>query len=652
MLGRTDSRLRMLAILLVFVVFGSAAGLRLGYWQVVAADELTERYEAQTAWAPPPRAVRGDILDRDGELLARLVSYDSLDAHPDIIDPANHVGIVDTLEVILDLDAAERERYLAALADVEDQHEVLRPRLTFEESEALASAIDAGLLKGIALQPHEFRRYPVKGGQQHTSLAATVLGFVRADNRGGDGVESYYDDRLTTVDPETIDLASIEGLPEDLSGVEPAALALTLDAGLQKQVEKDLTSVWAANAAKSVSAIVMDPQTGAILAAASVPSYDANEFATAWDRDSSSLRNRVFSDQYEPGSVMKIFTAAAALDAGKVTPTTKIRDQVQLRFWDDIVQNADHQSEGLLAVKDGIALSRNVVAAKLARMLAPNDTQKASHRLYDFWQKVGMTRPTGVDIAAEASGSWADPNLKPWAALDLANRSFGQGVAVTLPQLARGVSTFVNGGYLVQPHLVADGAAGSVEPVKVLEPKTARQAKDILTHVTGSVPWYAQGSLIRGYHIGGKTGTAQIWDVEKGTWKQRRFNHSFVGFVGGRKQEYVIAVRIEEPRPLWIKQGQIPLNIESYEAFQMVARATIEQLDMKKSRDKAAGRPIIGTAAAAMLDPVRDREAQRQSRQDARRQERKETEAAVPRRAKGDDIKVASEAAASRGDPT
>jgi cell division protein FtsI/penicillin-binding protein 2 len=635
----------MLAILLVFAVFASATGLRLGYWQVVAADELSAEIPRQSTAAAVERTIRADIVDRAGRLLARTASYDSLDAYPNLIDPDDHATLVDTLDAILGLQAGERERFLAALANRENKYTVLRDSLTYEESEAIAAAIDDELLDGITLTPQESRRYPVGGGQGGTSLAAHVLGFVRADGRGGEGIERYYDEQLTTADPGSLDLASIGGTPGSLADFDPPELELTIDAGLQKQVEKELNHVRIFDRAKSVSAVVMDPKNGAILAAASVPSYDANDFAAVADEDMSLLRNRVFSDQYEPGSVMKIFTVTAALQAGKVTPTTKIRDQVRLQYWDDDIQNADLGSDGLRPVKDHIAESRNVVAAKLARMLAPESTQKAARRLYDFWAQVGMARPTGADITGEAAGRWRNPANITWAALDLGNASFGQGVAATLPQLARGLSTLVNGGYLVQPHLVLNGALAEIEPEPVLGAKYARQAKDILRHVTGSVPRYAERALITGYDIGGKTGTAQIWDVEKKRFKKGRFNHSFIGFVAGRDQTYVIAVRLEEPVPLWRRQGEIPLEIESTELFRMVAQATIDKLGMKKSKDPSAGRPIIGTAAAAAIDPVRNREAVREARQEAKRQERREaraTEVAPSGAADGDDVDPAS----------
>lgn len=613
-LGRTDSRLRMVAILLVFAVIGSAAGLRLGYWQVVASDELTAQIDEVKARseAASQKVVRADIVDRDGVVLAKTSSFDKLVAYPDIIDHDDLDPSVELLAALLDLNVGEQLGYRETLASgLEDgsQFVTLDTKLSLAESEKIRDAIEDRLLPGYGLEAADVRNYPRKGGEPNTTLASHILGFVRADGRGGEGVERYYDERLSTLDPEVVDLAMLEGASVTLQGIEPEPLRLTIDASLERAVEGELNTAYIANSAKSVSALVMDPHTGAILAAASVPAYDAEEYAAIANDDMSTLVNRVFQHAYEPGSVMKIFTATAALDLGLVTPSTIIADQRQLEFWKYTVRNADHKTKGNLKVKDVIALSRNVATAKVARMLAPNSTQKAARRLYGLWEKVGMTGPTGVDISGEAEGSWYDPAVRQWAPVDLANRAFGQGVSVTLPQLARGVSTIVNGGFLIQPHIGADGEAAQVQPKRVLKAKTANQAKEILRHVTGSVPWYAAGSLIPGYEIGGKTGTAQIWDAPKGRWKERRFNHSFIGFVGGRWQEYVIAVRIEEPKPIKIEQGVIPLRIESYELFQMIARATITELKMKRAKDPNAGLPIIGTEAARRLDPVRNRAA-------------------------------------------
>ena len=447
---------------------------------------------------------------------------------------------------------------------------------------------------------------------------------MAGDSGGAYGVERLYDDRLTGQDAATPKVASIAGLDtafvntggdgagDDLGGLlEVPPLQLTIDAKLQRQLESELNTARIANQAKSVSGIIMDPHSGAILASASVPGYDANDYAEVAQDGMDQLRDRVVSDIYEPGSVMKIFTAAAALDKGVVTPQTKILDQARLEFYQYTVRNSDKDGLGWLTVRDVIARSRNVGTAKIAAMLAPKDTQKAAHLLYDFWDKVGLVGRTGVDIASEEAGIWWDPDVYQWAPVDLANRAFGQSVGVTLLQLATGYSTFVNGGFRVQPHVVVDGEAAAVPKQRVLKANVAHQALDILTHVTGSVSYYARGSLIPGYMIGGKTGTAQIWDPsigQSGAWKRNRFNHSFIGFVGGDRPDVVIAVRIEEAVPAAVKPF-LDLEIESYELFQMVARGAIKHLGIKRSRDKEAGLPIIGTEAARVLTPERVRRA-------------------------------------------
>jgi cell division protein FtsI (penicillin-binding protein 3) len=619
MLGRTDSRLRMVAILLIFAVFGSAAGLRLGYWQVLAAPELTEQAVRSMTPAKVTHVARAEIVDRDGKVIAQTASLDRLDAHPRDIRPEDRAQIITVLGDILDLDAKERESYAETLSS-DKAWDWLERRLSLKQSAAIRLARDKGDLPGISLAPQDVRVYPRKGGQTGTTLASHLLGFVRADNRGGSGVELLYDDRLMRVAEEDVDVASVVGIPGGLDGLDARSLELTIDAALQRQLEKELNTARIANQAKSASAIIMDPHTGAILASASVPGYDANDFARVARDSEKRLRDPVVSNIFEPGSVMKIFTVTAALESNVVTPQTKIRDENQIEFYKYTVRNSDHKALGTLTVKDVIARSRNVATAKIAQRLAPRSTQAAARRLFDLWQKVGMTDKTGVDIGAEEAGTWYDPDEKDWAAVDLANRAFGQGIAVTLVQLATGFSTIVNGGYRVQPHVVADSDIADVPRQRVLKAKVARQGRDILMHVTGSVPWYAKGSLISGYMIGGKTGTAQIWDSRRGDWKKDRFNHNFVGFVGGNKPEAVIAVRIEEPKPKIKGQGIIQLKIESYELFQMIARGAIRHLDIRKSRDPDAGKPIIGTDAARVLTPDRNRQAKQRDKRKARKE--------------------------------
>jgi cell division protein FtsI (penicillin-binding protein 3) len=602
MTSQSDHRTRMAAVMVVFVVIAVAAGLRMGYWQVVRAQELSDEYRAAVANAAArgPSVIRADIVDRKGTVLARTSFYDQLVAYPDHLDPSADEAVTEVLTGLLAEGQARQDLYMRKIEAARDNGRAwvsLEAELSPEQSDSVQGAIDRGEVSGIGLESRESRHYPMDGGEPGTTIASNILGFVGADGHGGEGLEAYYDKRLETVDPDQVDLATLAGTPVGLQTLEPAPLQLTIDADLQQQLESDLLTAQAADRAKSASAIVMDPETGAILAAATVPGYDAEDYANIFDTDPKRLRDRIFSDTYEPGSVMKIFTVAAALDRDLVKPSTIIKDRVQMKFFDVTIHNADHKAHRTSSVKEMIAYSRNLVAAKLARMLAPNDSQKAGERLYEMWKRVGLTGSMGVDVANEAPGTWCDPATCHWYPLELANRSFGQGVAVTLPQLARGYATFINGGFLIQPHLTVDGEAATVEPKRVVKAKTAREVKDIMSYVTGAVPWYAEGALIPGYEVGGKTGTAQIWNTRTGDWKERRFNHTFVGFIGGRKQEYVIAVRIQEAKTDIRAQGNIDLEVQSYQLYQSIARSTIKKLGMRRSNDPLAGRPIPGTAA-------------------------------------------------------
>jgi cell division protein FtsI/penicillin-binding protein 2 len=236
---------------------------------------------------------------------------------------------------------------------------------------------------------------------------------------------------------------------------------------------------------------------------------------------------------------------------------------------------------------------------------------KASARLYDLWRLLGIGEPTGIDLASEEAGIVPDPAVRAWAPVDLANLAFGQGVNVTLVQLARAFSALVNGGYLVSPHVSMESAAELEAPPRVLDPKVARQTREILEFVTGGVPWYAEGTLIRGYQVGGKTGTAQIWDSERGKYKARVFNFSFVGFIGTDDPKLIIALRIADTRPKVRGQGELELDITSYELFRRIAKMSVKELGIPRSDDPDVGWPIPLSAADRVLTPGRFQDHQR-----------------------------------------
>ena len=637
----------MIALLLVFTVLGSASALRLGYWQVVAAGELAER-AARTLPRKtediPPRAV---IYSRDGKILAQTDILDQLVAHPDLIPEHRQADIVRVLGEIMGLGSGEARRAYADRISSGTRYSILEQRIDPDQSLGVRLALDQGLLTGISLHPRQVRSYPEDGGVQGTTLASQLLGFVDADGHGRYGIEQAYDDRLAGRVSGPVDIASVGSL--DIGGGTDDALdapiglqpiTLTIDAGLQRQLERELAAARSANGAPRVSGLVMDPDTGAILAWASVPSYDANDFrAEIAEGGLAALRDPIASDAYEPGSVMKALTAAAALERGAVKPTTKIQDAEEIEFHGHTVRNADHKSMGILSVKDVVALSRNLGITRVAEKLGPT-LDKQSLRLYKMWQTLGIDTPTGIDLAAEASSIFTDPREVPWAPVDLSNKSFGQGVSVTLAQLAVAFAAMSNGGYLVTPFMLQENEPALDERERVLSAKTARQMRDILVHVTGSVTSYARGSLIGGHIIGGKTGTAQFWQAHKGQMSKKVFNYTFVGFVGSDEPEALVAVRIHETKPKILGQGKLELERTSFELFRAVAKASIKHLKIKRAKDPNAGFPVPFSNADKYVTPARYQMHRRQGRANQSRYARKASDGGADRRKKANGNKA------------
>src|SRR3990172_6819640 len=229
----------------------------------------------------------------------------------------------------------------------------------------------------------------------------------------------------------------------------------------------------------------------------------------------------------------------------------------------------------VMTFEDAIAFSRNVVAAKVALGLAPS-LYAASSVLHEVWLRLGFGSRTGIDVAGEGCGLLHDPAATAWREIDLANGAFGQGVAVTPIQLAVAFSALFNCGTLVKPHVVravdgtpVDFGAGG----QVIDPSLSPALTALLHHVVATVPFYRDRTLIPGYYVGGKTGTAQIWDSEIGNWKTGVFNFSFVGFVGrqGGHPDLVVAVRINEGRPDVRRVGQLEMPVMSFELFRRIA---------------------------------------------------------------------------------
>jgi cell division protein FtsI (penicillin-binding protein 3) len=241
-----------------------------------------------------------------------------------------------------------------------------------------------------------------------------------------------------------------------------------------------------------------------------------------------------------------------------------------------------------MTFEDAIAYSRNVVAAKVALKLGKT-TEASAVKLYDAWTEMGFGATTGIDVAGEVGGIVRDPEVERWAQIDLANGSFGQGIAVTPIQLAQAYGAMLNGGVMIQPRVVTSIGGRDTDPIvrgRVLSTGLSKTLTRMMNHVVTEVDFYRDRTLIPGFEVGGKTGTAQIWDAKRGRWKHNLFNYSFVGYVArdpGRP-DLVIAVRIEEGRPTTHRLGLLEMPVMSFELFRRIAHDAITTPDLVPQR--------------------------------------------------------------------
>ena len=413
--------------------------------------------------------------------------------------------------------------------------------------------------------PETKRVYPIEGIAQGTTLAAQVLGFVDVNGDGQYGIEGGENAILAgtpgavsaqedVIGRQIADSATL--LREPVDGDD---LRLTLDIGVQHMLEQEIWTTYRMNGAAGATGLIMDVETGAILAMASYPSYDANDFATT---DGDLFSNPAVARQYEPGSVMKAFTMAAAIDAGAITTKDTVVDNNNLQIGDVLIHNADRAmhpyGHGPITAADVLALSNNVGAAKIGLTLG-------RHKLYEAFLRFGFGAKTGIDLAGEASGVVWDPDgANASGDLTAAQNAFGQGLSLTAVQLAAGYASFANGGLLVTPHVVAgwtdpDGtfhAAEQPPAERIMREETADTMVKLLTNAIDN--GIATGAKISGYTVAGKTGTAQIAApikvegpdgqlVERWQYHAGWVDSSFVGLLPAGDRKLVTLVLIHRP---------------------------------------------------------------------------------------------------------
>jgi cell division protein FtsI/penicillin-binding protein 2 len=555
MLARTDSRARALVLLIVFALLATAIGARLVWWQVVQQPWLAQMANAQLLQDEALPAVRGEITDVNGALLATSVELQSVFATPpQVADPR---ATAEVLGPILGMPVTElRARLVTDASWVWIQRRI--PNRAAERIRDLD-------LPGIGLLPETKRVYPVRGTASDTTMAAQLIGFVDVNGAGQYGVEARENALLAgkpgsvTAHEDVAGRRIADSATVLLEPVDGADLRLTIDAGVQNLLEQEMWSTFRKNNAVGVTGLVMDAETGAILGMASYPSYDANQFATT---DGELFSNPAVARQYEPGSVMKAFTIAAVLDAGAATISDTVVDDNNLQLRGARIQNADRYDwpygHGEITPADVLALSNNVGAAKFGLKLGPSE-------LFQAFLRYGFGAPTGIELAAEASGVVWDPDgANASGELTAAQNAFGQGLSVTAVQLIAGYASFANGGMLVRPHVIAgwtdpdgtDHDATQPRAERIMQAETAATMLDLLTNAIDD--GIAAGAEIPGYTVAGKTGTAQIAGpvqvenadgemVEQWRYIDGWVDSSFVGILPAGDTKLVTLVLLHRP---------------------------------------------------------------------------------------------------------
>jgi cell division protein FtsI (penicillin-binding protein 3) len=495
--------------------------------QALDADGLAQRAERQRSRTIELGPLRGEIHDRNGKLLAASAEVQSIAASPRSI-----------------ADRAETARQLAAALGMpaERVEAKLNPSRGFAWIKRWvtpdeADRVRALELPGVRLQRERKRFYPSR------TLAASYLGFAGRDGQGLSGLEFAFDEMLRGRPTELSLLRDGVGAPLLDQNTDPgrrrgATLVLALDARLQHKAETVLDRALAEFDARHATLIALDPRTGDLLAVAQAPGFDPNRF---WEMDPRTFRTRGLVDAFEPGSTLKPFTIAVALEHGVVSPgqefdceggSWRLRDRV-IRDW---------KPHGVLSVHDVVRVSSNIGAAKIAEQLG-------SRRLVEGLRGWGFGDRTGSEFPGEAPGVLHD--LGEHQVVERANLAFGQGLMVTTGQLALAGATLANDGRWVAPRVVLrleDGPDSIGFPPsqgrRVVSRQTARtimrMMQDVVTDGTG------RGAALPHHRVAGKTGTGQ--KVVDGRYSDTHYVASFLGIVPSDEPRLVIAVAVDEPR--------------------------------------------------------------------------------------------------------
>ena len=527
---------RMKIILLIFTSILLIIVLRVFYVQVVDYKKLSTL--ASDLWSRnlPIEASRGRILDRNGVVLADNITTTSLVLIPNQIK--NKKEVTTKLAEILGVSFDEMKEHVYKETSIERVHPEGR-RLSYE----VADKIEALNFDGVYLVKESKRYYP------YDTMLSHVLGYVGIDNQGLSGIELQYDDYLTGENGAIKYFSDAKGNKLELTDlyIEPQDgmdLQLTIDINIQKSVERELDNVVDMFNPDMALAVVMDPNTGEVLAMSSRPNFDPNNYQNYTTEELS--RNLPIWATYEPGSTQKIVTTAAAVEEKVVdlfkdefTDTGSVRvDTARIKCW----KAGGHGHQTFLQVLQN---SCNPGFVKMGQLLG-------KEKLFHYLDLFGFGSKTGIDLNGEGEGIIFP--LDKVGNIELATTAFGQGISVTPIQQVRAISAVINGGILLKPYVLKN----ILEPEtgNVMEHNSKTEIRRVISEDTSKIMRYAletvvalgggKSAYIDGYRIGGKTGTAQ--KAVNGSYLANNYIMSFVGIVPSNDPEAVLYIAIDNPK--------------------------------------------------------------------------------------------------------
>lgn len=537
-------RKRILKCFTGLLIFGLVLTVRLVCLQTVQSADLTERADAQSEADRKIQSPRGMILDRDGKVLAISEVAKSLYADPTMMQSDTDgkgktpAEAAELLAPYLRIKQDEIEERLSR----DTSFVWLDRTMDDDKYQALKSVIADKHIKGLRFVDENRRYYP------NGTLAAQLIGFVGDNDHGLDGIEMVLDDdirgdtqklRLTT---DSNNVPIFDSALEKVLPDKEKSVRLTIDSTIQYIAEKGLDDIMKNNKPEGAAIIIMNPKTGEILAMASRPNFDPNDYGKA---NKEAYKNRAVVNLYEPGSTFKSLMASAALDAGTWTESKTYKDVGYVQVDDRVISNWDDSGMGTVTLKEILKFSINTGMVAIG-------LNTGGKILTSYAEKYGFGKQTGIELPGEGEGILFNPD--EMSNINTATMAIGQGIAVTPLQMVQAFGAVANHGTMMKPFVIKeiDNPDGSVfkktEPQEVGQPVSAEVSRIISTIMADEIN--SGGGLnakIDGYNFCGKTGTAQRLNSEGTGYAEGQYIGSFVGFGPLEDPEYVVLIVVDNP---------------------------------------------------------------------------------------------------------